>query len=311
MTTPRSTSLRLGTRGSQLALAQARWVKAALEGAQSGLEVELVVIKTSGDRIQDRSLSEVGGKGLFIKEIEEALLRREVDVAVHSMKDLPSELAPGLEIAAVPEREDPGDVLIAPGRDSIAALARGARVGTSSLRRMALLRAERPDLEVVPLRGNVDTRLRRLDEGVVDAIVLAAAGLRRLGLSPAAAVPLDVRRFVPAIGQGALAIEARVGEHREFFLRLDHAATHAAVAAERAFMRGVHGSCTTPLAAYARAGAAGIEMNAVIASPDGARAVRGSTAGETAEAEHLGEGLARELMARGGAEILRALGAIP
>lgn len=309
MPSPPIPELRLGTRGSALALAQARWVATALEGLHAGLRVELVVIRTSGDRIQDRALSEVGGKGLFVKEIEEALLRREVDLAVHSMKDLPAELAPGLEIAAVPPREDPGDVLIARRLATLAELAPGARVGTSSLRRASLLLAERGDLEVVPLRGNVDTRLRRLEEGAVDAIVLAAAGLRRLGLAPATAVALDPARFVPAIGQGALAIEARAAEHAELFAALDDAATRAAVAAERGFMRGVEGSCTTPIAAHARVRGGVVELDAVIASPDGTRVVRGAATGTVAGAARTGEGLAGELLARGGAEILRALGA--
>ena len=303
--------LRLGTRGSALALAQARWVQAAVERLAPDRRVELVVIKTSGDRIQDRSLAEVGGKGLFVKEIEEALLRREVDLAVHSMKDLPAEIAAGLEIGAVPEREDPGDVLVARRASALADLPRGARVGTSSLRRASLLRSERPDLDVAPLRGNVDTRLRRLDEGAVDALVLAAAGLKRLGLSPAGAVRLDPTRFVPAIGQGALAIETRAGEAGELLARLDHAATHVAVRAERAFMRGVHGSCTTPLAAHARVDGNEIALDAVILSPDGSRAVRGARRGVAADADRLGQDLAAELMGRGGAEILRTLGALP
>jgi len=304
-------NLRLGTRGSQLALVQARWVQAAIEAASPPARVELVVIRTSGDRIQDRPLAEVGGKGLFIKEIEEALLRREVDLAVHSMKDLPAELAAGMAIVAVPAREDPGDLLIARRRASLAELPAGARVGTSSLRRMALLRAARPDLEVVPLRGNVDTRLRRLAEGAVDAIVLAAAGLRRLGLSPEAAVPLDPAHFLPAIGQGALAIEARAGELDRLLAPLEDAATRAAILAERGFMLGAQGSCTTPLAAHARVAAGEVRLEAVILSPDGTRVVRGERRGAVARAEALGRELAEDLMSRGGAEILRALGAVP
>lgn len=304
------TVLRLGTRGSALALAQARWTQAALERVAPGTKVELVVIKTSGDRIQDRSLAEIGGKGLFIKEIEEALLRREVDVAVHSMKDLPADLAAGLEIAAVPEREDPGDVLVTRDGSTLAQLAARAKVGTSSLRRQSLVRAERADLDVQPLRGNVDTRLRRLEEGAVDAIVLAAAGLRRLGVTPAGLVRLDRARFVPAIGQGALAIETRAEDRAGPAAKLDHAATHLAVRSERAFMRGVGGSCTTPLAAHARLEGDDLVVDAVILSPDGRREVRGVRRGRGAEAESLGADLAAELMARGGAEILRALGAV-
>jgi hydroxymethylbilane synthase len=271
----------------------------------------VVVIKTTGDRIQDRSLAEIGGKGLFIKEIEEALLRREVDVAVHSMKDLPADLAAGLAIAAVPAREDPGDVLVAREATALADLATGARVGTSSLRRQSLVRAVRADLDVVPLRGNVDTRLRRLAEGAVDAIVLAAAGLRRLGVAPPGLVRLDPTHFVPAIGQGALAIETRAEDREGLIARLDHAATHDAVRAERAFMRGVGGSCTTPLAAHARSTGDALHLDAVILSPDGRREVRGVRSGPASEAVRLGTELAADLMGRGGAEILRALGAVP
>jgi hydroxymethylbilane synthase len=308
MTSPRR--IRLGTRGSALAVAQARWLQAALQALEPGLAVELVVIRTSGDRIQDRSLAEAGGKGLFVKEIDEALLREEVDLAVHSLKDLPAELAPGVSLAAVPEREDPGDLLLARPPASLAGLCRGARVGTSSLRRMALLRAQRSDLEVVPLRGNVDTRLRRLDEGAVDAVVLAAAGLRRLGITRAGAVRLDPESFVPAIGQGALAVEAREGVLGDLCRPLEHPPTRAAVTAERAFMRAVHGSCTTPLAAHARVAGSDLALTAVILSPDGARAVRGKRAGAAAEAERVGELLAAEMLARGGAEILRQLGVV-
>jgi hydroxymethylbilane synthase len=303
--------LRLGTRGSALALAQAHWVQAAIAALEPGVEVELVVIKTSGDRIQDRSLAEIGGKGLFIKEIEEAMLRREIDLAVHSMKDLPADLAPGLEIAAVPEREDPGDVLVARAPTRLAELAPGARIGTSSLRRQALVRAARPEVEIVALRGNVDTRLRRLGEGHIDAIVLAAAGLRRLGVEPPGLMRLDPARFVPAIGQGALAIETRAGECAEVVARLDHPASHTAVLAERAFMRGVGGSCTTPIAAHARLEGLRLSLDAIILSPDGRREVRGSRQGASAEGVRLGAELAGDLMERGGAEILRALGALP
>jgi len=303
--------IRVGTRGSALALAQARWVQGELSRLHSGLTVELAIIKTSGDRIQDRSLAEIGGKGLFVKEIEEALLRGEVELAVHSMKDLPAVLAAGLEIGAVPRREDAGDVLVCRQAAALADLPPRPRVGTSSLRRAALLRSERADVEVVPMRGNVDTRLRRLDEGVVDALVLAAAGLNRLGVTPAGAMRLDPSRFVPAIGQGALAIEARAGELAELLAALDDESTHAAIRAERGFMRGVGGSCTTPLAAHARVDGAALSLDAVILSPDGTREVRGARRGAAADAARLGEDLAEELMRRGGAEILRALGAVP
>ena len=300
--------LRIGTRGSALALAQAQLIKTAIEELHSGLAVEVLTFRTSGDRVQDRPLATLGGKGLFVKEIEDALLDATVDVAVHSMKDLPAELAPGLLIAAVPPREDPGDVLIARSRTELSALPTGARVGTSSLRRMALLRSMRRDVEVVGLRGNVDTRLRKLRDGEIDATVLAAAGLKRLGLHVAEAVRLDPSFFLPAIGQGALAIETRADEARDLVAVLEDRDTRLAVEAERAFMKRAAGSCVTPMAAHAVVENGALTLRAVIVSPDGQRAVRGAHSAAPGEAFELGERLAEELLDAGGADILRALG---
>jgi hydroxymethylbilane synthase len=302
-----SRTLRIGTRGSTLALTQSRWVQARLEQQHPGLTVELLVIKTAGDRFVDRPLSELGGKGVFVKEIEEAMLAGTIDCAVHSMKDVPTELAPGLVIAATPAREDPRDVLITREPVRFNQLPHGARIGTSSLRRMALLRAVRSDLDVHSLRGNVDTRLAKLDRGELDAIVLAAAGLRRLGIARPAAEPFDPLHFVPAIGQGVLALESRADETAEILAVLDDPATRAAVTAERAFLLRVGGSCHTPLAAYATVDAGVITLRALIADPDGSRVVRGTHSGATTAATALGTGLADELLGRGGAEILRAL----
>lgn len=299
--------LRIGTRGSALARAQAQWVQHRLTAALPGLTAELVIIRTTGDRITDRPLSAVGGKGLFVKEIEEALLAGEVDCAVHSLKDLPAELAAGLMIAAVPEREDPRDVALTRQEGGLSTLPRGAQVGTSSLRRAALVRAFRPDLQVIGLRGNVDTRLRKLDDGAVDAIVLAGAGLRRLGIVRPHAELLAAEEFVPAIGQGALAIESPRGEIAELLRAIDHRPSHEAIDAERAFLVAVGGSCVTPLAAHATVAGETLTLRALIAEPDGTRVIRGRREGRTSEGAQLGTELAQALLAEGGAEILRAL----
>lgn len=304
-------AVRIGTRGSQLALAQATWVQQTLQGLHAGLECRLVTIKTSGDRILDRSLRAIGGKGLFVKEIEEALLAEDVDCAVHSMKDLPAELAPGLMIAAVPRREDARDLLITRAGGGLDALPAGARIGTGSLRRTAFLKRARQDFEIVEIRGNVDTRLRKLDAGELDAVVLAAAGLKRLGIERQHAYPFDPIEFVPAIGQGALAIECRSGELGAVLAGLDDEATRVATEAERAFLVRVGGSCHTPLGAHALAIGDRVELNAAVASPDGERIVRGATSGTAAAAAHLGTSLAQQLLDDGAAEILASLEGAP
>ncbi len=303
-----SRTLRIGTRGSKLALAQSRWVQARLHQLRPDLDPQLVIIKTSGDRFADQPLGAIGGKGLFVKEIEEALSTGSIDCAVHSMKDVPGELAPGLVIAAVPAREDVRDVLITRDGLTLDQLPRGAHLGTSSLRRMALVRARRGDLAVRNLRGNVDTRLDKLERGEVDAIVVAAAGLRRLNIAPAGVTFFDPADFIPAIGQGALAIESRDDADNETLRALDDRDTRIAVTAERAFLLRVGGSCRTPLAAHAIVTADTLELRALIASPDGTRVVRGIRSGSTADAAALGADLAAELLQRGGAEVLLALG---
>ena len=299
---------RIGTRGSQLALAQSRLVQTALQRQHPDLDVELITIKTTGDRFVDAALSTVGGKGVFVKEIEDALTAGRVDCAVHSMKDVPTELAPGLVIAAIPLREDPRDMLISSVGGGLHDLPQRARLGTSSLRRMALVHAVRPDVDVVALRGNVDTRLRKLDDGELEAVVLAAAGLRRLGIVRPSAAILDPETFVPAIGQGALAIESRDDATRSRLVPLDDANSRVAVSAERAFLARVGGSCHTPLAAHATVDAGHVELRALIASPDGSAVVRGTRNGLVSEAVALGRDLADELLDRGGRGILDALG---
>jgi len=302
--------LRIGTRGSALALWQAEWVKAQLERQWPDLQVDLIPIKTSGDRIQDVSLATIGGKGLFVKEIEDALLSGAVDIAVHSVKDLPGDMPPGLTLSAMPEREDPRDVLISKNGQPLTQLPIGTRVGTSSLRRQALLLHLHPGLHVELLRGNVDTRLRKQREGVVDATILAAAGLKRLGLMPPNSQILDENEFLPAIGQGALGIETRADD-TQVIMRvrpLHHEATAVAVTAERAFLRCMGGSCRTPLAAKGNIENNMVHLTALIASPDGTKVIRGEQSGLNNAAEEVGSLLAERLLAQGGEEILRKLG---
>lgn len=269
----RMTTLTLATRKSKLALAQARAYAETLKAANPGLVVEELHVVTSGDRFQDRPLQEVGGKGLFIKEIEEALLDGRADFAVHSIKDVPADLAPSLTLAAIPPRADARDALVLREGGSLDDLPTGARVGTSSLRRRLALLAARPDLQVGVLRGNVDTRLRKLDAGEIDAIVLAAAGLARLGLSDRVTQLLEPERMLPAVGQGALGIECRLGNERvrEALARTDDAETRLRVTAERAFMRAVGGSCQLPVAAYALREGDALWLRGMVADPDGSR----------------------------------------
>ena len=295
--------IRLGTRASALALAQARAVAARLEAA--GVAVELRPMRTEGDRRADARLAVVGGKGLFVRDIEEALLRGELDAAVHSLKDLPAEPPAGLCLAAYPAREDPRDVLVARGPGGLAALATGAVVGTSSPRRRALLLAARPDLVVQPARGNVDTRLRKLAAGDRDAIVLAAAGLLRLGLAPAHGEVLDPDVFVPAVGQGIIAVQARADDARTLraLAGVDDAPTRACALAERAYLARLGASCATPMAAHARLDGGALRMSAIVASEDGRQLLRAQATAPAAEAEALGRTLADTLLARGAAVI--------
>ncbi|MBI4700448.1 MAG: hydroxymethylbilane synthase [Deltaproteobacteria bacterium] len=293
--------LRLCTRRSALALAQARAYAKALQRTSPGLDIEEVHVVTSGDRFQDRPLVELGGKGLFVKEIEQALLEGRADFAVHSIKDVPAELAPGLVLAAVPARADPRDVLVTATGCSLVGLARGARIGTSSLRRRTLLLAVRPDLEIVPLRGNVDTRLRKLHDGLVDAVVLAQAGLLRLGLERSGAQILDPAVLLPAVGQGALGIECRAADAALGALlgRTADLAATVCVSAERAFMAAVGGSCRLPVAAYGVRDGGELWLRGAVAQPDGTDLRRGerrsSWPAEPGEAGALGRELGAEL----------------
>jgi hydroxymethylbilane synthase len=293
--------IRIGTRGSALALWQAEHVKGRL-GAL-GHEAELRVITTTGDRLLDRRLESVGGKGAFLKEIEDAMLAGEVDLAVHSLKDVPTVLPAGLSLGAILERADPRDALLSAGK-ALAELPAGARVGTTSLRRQALLRSLRPDLVLADLRGNVDTRIRRLREGRFDAILLAVAGLARLGRAGEITEALDPRQFVPAPGQGAIALECRDADTavRDAVAPLDHAPTARAVAAERAFLAALGGGCNVPLGAHAFAADGDLELLAFVAAADGTALLRGGRRGS--DPEGLGRALAGDLRARGADALL-------
>ena len=319
-------SLTIGTRGSPLAVWQAECVAARLRARWPDLECCLERIRTTGDKILDIPLAELGGKALFVKEIEEALLSGRVDLAVHSMKDVPTELPAGLAIVAMPEREDPADVLISRTGARLAALPRGARVGTSSLRRQAQILRHRPDLTIVGLRGNLDTRIRKLGSEGLDAIILAAAGVKRLGLGHLVAESLPPEVLLPAVGQGALGIEVRAESREEsggadvqrsmfnvergtFNVQravtvLDHRETHLAVRAERAMLRRLGGGCQVPIAGWATVEGDTILLRGLIAGIDGRTLVRGDARGTTADPDGLGAAMAEDLLARGGRAIL-------
>jgi len=301
--------LRIATRGSELALAQAGQLAERVR-RELGCETELVVVRTTGDRIQDVSLAKMGGKGLFVKEIEEALLAGRADLAVHSAKDLPAEIAPGLRLVAFPERVDARDALVA--RESgatLEGLREGARVGTGSTRRTALLLEVRPDLQVVPLRGNVPTRIAKIESEDLDAVILACAGLDRLGLSDRISERIATDRMLPAGCQGTLALEAREGDSLAGKLAaLDNAFASLTVTAERAFVTRLEGDCTVPLAVHAEAAGEGrVRVRGLVARLDGTRVVRAEESVPAAEAAGAGRRVAEEVLAGGGAEILAAL----
>ncbi len=315
-------TLVIGTRGSKLALTQSEQIAALLRAAHPGLTVELQIISTKGDRILDVALSAVGDKGLFVKEIETALLAHEVDLAVHSCKDMPSLLPDGLTLAAFPKRVDPRDALVlplthaAPSSDAtgnpLDRLPQGATVGTSSLRRACQLQALRPDLQLRDVRGNVDTRLRKLDEGQYDAIILATAGLSRLGLSQRISCPLPPEVMLPAVAQGTLAIEARSEDPVTLDLLgvLDDPATRVAALTERAFLRRLEGGCQVPIAAHAALDAAQsgmLRLSGLVGALDGSVMVRGEKMGDSSDPEGLGLALAEELLAQGAADLLAAI----
>jgi len=300
----------IGTRGSKLALWQAEWVKGELQRMNPGLEVELNKIKTTGDKILDVPLAQVGGKGLFVKEIEEALLRGEADLAVHSMKDVPTEFPEGLHLAVICKREDPRDVFVARSSSSSAqsfsALPQGATIGTSSLRRACQLLSIRPDLRIVQLRGNLETRFRKLDEGQFDAIILAAAGVKRLGWEQRITEVIGPEISLPAIGQGAIGIECRIQDEfiNTLIAPLDHKETSICVRAERALLKRLQGGCQVPIAAHAVIADGRLVMDGLVGSVRGDRIIKDHLEGRPEDGEAIGKTLAEMLLAKGADKIL-------
>ena len=303
------TVLRIATRRSRLALWQAEHVAALLRHAHPGLAVELVPMVTEGDRILDRALAEVGGKGLFIKELEVAMFEGRADLAVHSMKDVPAELPEGMVLASVLERADPHDAFVSNHHQNLGALPLGAKVGTSSLRRQCQLRHARPDLQILQLRGNVDTRLRKLDEGEYDAIILAAAGLKRLGLDARIASLVPTEASLPAVGQGVIGIECRLADQptRQLVAALEHAATRSCLEAERAFAARLEGSCQSPVAGFAELAAGRLRVRGLVGAPDGTQVFADEVNGDPSQAAALGDGLAARLLEAGAGPLLEAL----
>ena len=289
-----------------MALAQSGWVKEKIETKYPGIRVSLVKIKTKGDKILDSPLAKIGGKGLFVKEIEEALLRRDVDVAVHSMKDLPADLPEGLQIAVYPEREDPRDAFVSLEYQTLSALPEGASVGTGSLRRSAQLLHLRSDLHVVPLRGNVDTRLKKLNSENLQAVILATAGLRRLGYGQRITQVLSTEEILPAVGQGALGLELRQDDTktRDALNFLNHEATELTVRAERAFLNKLEGGCQVPIAAYSRMEGERIILQGLVGELDGIRVIKDTVAGQKDQPEDIGIRLADKVLAAGADKIL-------
>lgn len=298
--------LRIGTRGSRLALFQANWVKEKLEQAHSRLRVTLVKIKTTGDKIQDAPLAKIGGKGLFVKEIEEALLAKRIDLAIHSIKDVPTEFPEGLHLSAITKREDPRDAFISREGIPLKDLLLGAKIGTSSLRRQAQLLHFRGDLQLIPLRGNLDTRLKKLKTLGLDGIVLACAGLKRLGLDEKITEILSTDISLPAIGQGALGIETRVGDEEveERIGFLNDPDSSIAITAERAFLKRLGGGCQVPIAAFGWIVGLNLHIDGLVGAIDGKRLIRHHVEGPIKQAESLGIELAEVLLMRGAKEIL-------
>lgn len=305
-----SQQLIIGTRGSALALCQAHMIKEELEAAFPDLEVRLKKIKTTGDKITDVPLAKVGGKGLFVKEIEEALYRKEIGMAVHSMKDVPTFLPEGLHLAAITRREDPRDVVISQNGKHLLDLPRGARIGTSSLRRQSQIKHRRPDFEIIPLRGNLDTRIKKVGLEGLDAVILAAAGLHRMGWQDRITEYLDPEICLPAIGQGALGLECRAsdGQVNPMLARFNHPGTSRCVRAERAFLKRLEGGCQVPIAAYAQIrDEERLVLEGLVASVDGTRVIRDGAAGDPEQPERLGIDLAEGLLSQGADAILREI----
>jgi len=302
-------TIKIGTRGSKLALWQANWVKSTLEAHHPSLKTELVIIKTKGDKILDVPLAKVGGKGLFVKEIEDALLNRHIDIAVHSMKDMPAEIPDGLCIGAIPERETPYDVLISKKGLPLSELKPGATIGTSSLRRAAQILLARPDLVIKSLRGNLDTRLRKLENEDYDAVILAAAGVKRLGLDSRITEYLNENIMLPAVGQGALCVEIRQNDQRidSIVAALEHPQTRSVVMGERAFLKRLEGGCQVPMAAHGKIEHNTFTLCGLVATLDATTVIKETLSGDKDSAETIGLKLAERLISRGAQEIIESL----
>ncbi|MBC2714711.1 MAG: hydroxymethylbilane synthase [Desulfobacteraceae bacterium] len=302
-------NITIGTRGSALALWQAEWIKSAIIRNHPSLSVNLEIIKTKGDKILDVPLAKVGGKGLFVKEIEEALLNGRIDLAVHSMKDMPAEIPDGLCIGAVPERETPNDVLISKHNLPLSELPDGARIGTSSLRRSSQLLNLRPDITIEPLRGNLGTRIKKLETGGLDAIVLAAAGVKRLNLEEKISEYIDLETLLPAVGQGALCIETRENDPdiHEIVSKLNHRITHQVITGERAFLNRLEGGCQVPMAAFGSIKGSELTITGMVAEIDGSKVIKQVITGPITDAEKIGTELAERLIDMGAGEILDKL----
>ncbi len=300
--------IRIGTRKSKLALAQSQWVADRITANTPGLSVELVRITTTGDKIQDVPLAKVGGKGLFVKEIEEALLRNEIDLAVHSLKDVPAELPQGLALVAFPPREDPRDALVSFSHTSLQDLPHMGKVGTSSMRRACQLKLMRPDLEIVPIRGNVDTRLRKLQEQGLCAIILAMAGVRRLGLDLSRVFPIPVDTLLPAIGQGILGIEAREGDEiKGLLVSLNHPEAELAARTERSFLREMGGGCQVPMAGLAKVNGSTITMKGLLVDEVNKIAIVAQETGHISDPEGIGKKVASAIIKKGGDRVLERI----
>jgi hydroxymethylbilane synthase len=299
-------NITIGTRGSALALWQAEWVKTAIINNDPSISVNLEIIKTKGDKILDVPLAKVGGKGLFVKEIEVALLNGHIDLAVHSMKDMPAEIPDGLHIGAVPERETPNDVLISKNNLPLSKLPVGAKIGTSSLRRSSQLLYLRPDFVIEPLRGNLGTRIKKLETEGLDAIVLAAAGVKRLNMEDKISEYIDLEALLPAVGQGALCIESRKNDPdiNKILSKLDHTVTHQVITGERAFLHRLEGGCQVPMAAYGTINDTELTITGIVAEIDGSKIIKQIVTGPVADAEKIGIELAERLIDMGAREIL-------
>ena len=302
-------AVKIGSRGSKLALWQANWVKSALQSENLSLVIDISIIKTKGDKILDVPLAKVGGKGLFVKEIEEALLNGKIDLAVHSMKDMPADIPEGLCIGSVPKREDPGDALISKNGKSFTELKTGARIGTGSLRRGAQLLHARSDIEIVPLRGNLDTRIRKLETEDLDAVILAVAGIKRLDLEDKITEVLPKRIMLPAVGQGALCIEIRQNDPQieSKVNKLDHRETRVAVMGERAMLNRLEGSCQIPIAGYGEINGGVLTLRGLVSDLTGKKVIRDRIEGDVSNPEEIGVALAERLLSMGADEILDQL----